>query len=112
MCGGLSVGAGSVLRQIGYYIVRLAALKQIHGDSALIENQMEEMTTDIPRPDACPKCGQTPLHSWPEMDDAEREIARRLSFAGAAFSLNERIARHRWCLRCWHEETGQAQMNA
>jgi len=69
---------------------------------------MEEMTPDIPRPDACPKCGQTPLHSWQEMDDAEREIAQRVYSAGASFPLSERIARHRWCLRCWHEEINSA----
>jgi len=55
----------------------------------------------------CPRCDAPRLRSWSEFDEAEREIVRRLP-ASADFSIEERAARHRWCVRCWHEETGGA----
>lgn len=55
--------------------------------------------------EACPRCGVGRLRAWDELSAEEREIVRRLP-ASASFTLDERIARHRWCPRCWHEETG------
>ncbi|HEV2801059.1 MAG TPA: hypothetical protein VGW12_11210 [Pyrinomonadaceae bacterium] len=56
--------------------------------------------------DGCPRCGGDARHlrSWRELSDAEREVVRRLP-ASADLSIEERAARHLWCVRCWHEET-------
>jgi hypothetical protein len=55
----------------------------------------------------CPLCDATRLRPWNELSDEEREVVRRLP-ASAAFPHEERAARHLWCVRCWHEETGGA----
>ncbi|HKC65397.1 MAG TPA: hypothetical protein VKB86_17275 [Pyrinomonadaceae bacterium] len=55
----------------------------------------------------CPRCGDGKLSSWNELSDEEREVVRRLP-ASADYSLDERKATHRWCTRCWHEETESA----
>ena len=52
----------------------------------------------------CPRCGEGALRAWYELGEEEREAVRRLP-ASADFTLEERAARHRWCTRCWHEET-------
>jgi hypothetical protein len=49
----------------------------------------------------CPRC-EGRLRSWSELNDEDREMAKRLP---SAYSLAERQARHRWCTRCWFEET-------
>jgi hypothetical protein len=51
----------------------------------------------------CPRC-EARLRSWDELGDEEREMIKRLP-GSAAYSLDERKARHRWCTRCWFEET-------
>jgi len=52
----------------------------------------------------CPRCeGQ--LRSWSELSDEDREMVERLP-ATADYSLAERKARHRWCTRCWFEDSG------
>jgi ribosomal protein S27AE len=53
--------------------------------------------------DRCPRCGEGRLKSWHELSEEERMIARRLPSHG--YTLSEREARHRWCPRCWSEET-------
>lgn len=57
----------------------------------------------------CPRCGGS-LRSWNELGDEDREVVKRLP-ASADYSLSERRARHRWCTRCWHEETGNQPHN-
>jgi len=62
----------------------------------------------FPEPDGderCPRCDAPRLHAWTELDEEEREVVRRLP-ASADFSIEERAAQHRWCVRCWHEVTG------
>ena len=54
--------------------------------------------------DDCPRCGNHRLRSWSELSDEEREVVKRLP-ASADYSLEERQA-HRWCTRCWFEDTG------
>jgi hypothetical protein len=54
--------------------------------------------------DSCPRCHERSLKSWAELNDEEREVVKRLP-ASAEYSLEERQSRHRWCTRCWHEET-------
>jgi len=58
----------------------------------------------------CPRCGEGRLVGWNELSDEERVLARRLPAAG--YSLDERKARHRWCQRCWFEETGDTTQHA
>jgi len=53
----------------------------------------------------CPRCDGGRLRAWNELDDEEREVVKRLP-ASADYSLEARQARHRWCKRCWYEETG------
>lgn len=54
--------------------------------------------------DTCPRCGAMGLHAWRELSAEEREVVRRLP-GSAELSLAERTARHRFCVRCWHEAT-------
>ena len=63
-----------------------------------------------PRDRHCPRCA-APLRAWGELVDDEREVVRRLP-ASADFSVEERAARHLWCVRCWYEETGGAVREA
>ena len=51
----------------------------------------------------CPRC-EGRLLTWQSLSDEEREVVRRLP-ASAEYSLDERKARHRWCNRCWYEES-------
>ncbi|MCA1555601.1 MAG: hypothetical protein LC747_02825 [Acidobacteria bacterium] len=60
---------------------------------------------------SCPRCAATRLRTWSELDEAEREIVRRLP-ASVDYTLQERAARHLWCGRCWHEELGGAPREA
>ena len=55
----------------------------------------------------CPRCGEGRLQSWSELGEEEREIVQRLP-ASADYNLEERKARHRWCVRCWYEEVSGA----
>jgi len=50
----------------------------------------------------CPRC-EGRLQSWTELNDEEREMVKRLP---ADYSLEERKSRHRWCVRCWYEDSG------
>jgi len=50
----------------------------------------------------CPRC-EGRLQSWTELNDEEREMVKRLP---ADYSLEERQSRHRWCVRCWYEDSG------
>lgn len=52
----------------------------------------------------CPRCQSGDLRSWDALDEEEREVVKRLP-ASADYSLEERRVRHRWCRRCWYEET-------
>jgi hypothetical protein len=52
----------------------------------------------------CPRCAAERLRAWNELSDEEREVVRRLP-ASADYSFEERKAIHRWCNRCWYEES-------
>jgi Zn ribbon nucleic-acid-binding protein len=52
----------------------------------------------------CPRCGAQDLRAWRELNEEEREVVRRLP-ASAEQTIAERAAQHRWCVRCWYEET-------
>ena len=53
----------------------------------------------------CPRCNAGRLIAWRELNDEERELVKRLP-ASADDSIEERAARHRWCTRCWYEDSG------
>lgn len=53
----------------------------------------------------CPRCHASSLQAWSVLNDEEREVVKRLP-ASADYSVEERQARHRWCTRCWFEDTG------
>ncbi len=52
----------------------------------------------------CPRCGTGRLRTLSELSDEEREVVRRLP-ASADYSGAERQSSHRWCPRCWYEES-------
>ena len=52
----------------------------------------------------CPRCHEAVLKSWAELNDEEREVMQRLPAAGD-YPVKERQRLHRWCTRCWHEQT-------
>jgi hypothetical protein len=60
-----------------------------------------------PIENCCPRCGLERLRTWNELSNEGRDVARRLA-PSADYTLEERKARHLWCTRCWHEETGGA----
>ena len=61
--------------------------------------------------DTCPRCKAFRLRAWEELTGEEREVVRRLP-ASADYRIEERAARHRWCVRCWHEEVRGAGCDA
>jgi hypothetical protein len=54
----------------------------------------------------CPRC-EARLQSWTELSDEEHELIKRLP-GSADYSSDERQARHRWCTRCWFEDSGES----
>ncbi|HEV8591755.1 MAG TPA: hypothetical protein VGQ55_06610 [Pyrinomonadaceae bacterium] len=60
--------------------------------------------------DHCPKCGSLRLKTWDELTDEEQFLAERLP-ASAHFKTRER-KRHRFCTRCWFEETDISERRA
>lgn len=59
----------------------------------------------------CKRCDYGTLRRWDDLDEEQQEVALRLP-RSADFSLDERKARHRWCTRCWYEDTGDGVRNA
>ena len=56
----------------------------------------------------CPKCGGETMRTWEQLSDDEREVVRRLP-GSADYEFSERQATHRWCTRCWHEQTSGSE---
>ena len=54
----------------------------------------------------CPRCRAERLRGWTELNEEAREVVERLP-ASAEVSIEERMARHRWCEKCWYEDTGR-----
>lgn len=52
----------------------------------------------------CPRCGNTKVKSWHQLNDDEREIVKRLP-ASMKYEDKQRKANHSWCIRCWFEIT-------
>jgi hypothetical protein len=57
----------------------------------------------------CRRCATGRLRGWSELNDEEREVLKRLP-AAQEYSIEERVARHRWCTRCWYEDTGHGTL--
>ncbi|MCC6330259.1 MAG: hypothetical protein IT174_17255 [Acidobacteria bacterium] len=51
----------------------------------------------------CRNCGGTRISGWNELSDEQKMLAERLP-ASAEYTLAER-KKHRFCTRCWFEET-------
>jgi hypothetical protein len=59
----------------------------------------------------CPRCDAGRLRAWNELSEEEREVVRRLP-TSAEYSLGVRQSAHRWCTRCWYEESSGGPINA
>lgn len=73
----------------------------------MTQNELPIEMSHEPTQNICPRCGAARLRSWGELSDEEREVARRLP-AATDFNSGERERTHRWCVRCWFEETHDA----
>jgi hypothetical protein len=51
------------------------------------------------------------MKSWSELTDDEKAVVKRLP-TPADLSEEERQANHRWCTRCWYENTQPEQQHA
>ena len=51
------------------------------------------------------------MHSWQELNEDEREVVKRLPRA-VDYAVAERQRMHRWCTRCWHEETSRGERSS
>ncbi|HSS20943.1 MAG TPA: hypothetical protein VLL54_12785 [Pyrinomonadaceae bacterium] len=60
---------------------------------------------------SCPRCGESALRTWDELSDEEREVVKRLP-GSAGYAVEDRMATHQWCTRCWHEESGGSERDA
>lgn len=58
----------------------------------------------------CPRCDAGRLRGWSELSDEEREVVKRLP-GSTDYSIEDRAERHRWCTRCWYEDTGGEPLN-
>lgn len=58
--------------------------------------------------ESCPRCDKRGLKTWNELTDEEREVVKRLPLS-SQYGLEERQKNHRWCTRCWWEETAPAR---
>ena len=54
---------------------------------------------------ACPKCGNLKVKNWKDLDDEQRFVIERLP-GSAEYTPDER-KKHRYCMRCWYEESGE-----
>ncbi len=53
---------------------------------------------------SCPKCGFRKMKAWNDLTDDQQFLAERLP-ASAEYTIKQR-KKHRFCERCWFEETG------
>jgi hypothetical protein len=51
----------------------------------------------------CPKCHAAKMKTWRELTEDEQIVVKSLPFS-AEFTLTER-KKHRFCTRCWFEDT-------
>ena len=60
--------------------------------------------------ESCPRCGFVKMKEWTELTADEQFLAERLPMS-ADYTRRER-KRHRFCTRCWFEETGKTPQTA
>jgi|CXWL01.1.fsa_nt_gi ribosomal protein S27AE len=58
----------------------------------------------------CPKCSSPKFKAWPELTDEEKMLAEKLP-GSAVYSLKERKM-HRFCTRCWFEDSSDGELRA
>ncbi|MEP6848870.1 MAG: hypothetical protein ABI999_08425 [Acidobacteriota bacterium] len=58
----------------------------------------------------CPRCDAPKMRSWDELSDEEKYLVERLPLF-ADIPLNEQ-KKHRFCTRCWFEETNDRPSTA
>ena len=51
----------------------------------------------------CPKCGKARMKPWDELTDEQKFLVERLP--GSAEFTPERRKTHRFCVRCWYEDS-------
>ncbi len=56
----------------------------------------------------CPKCGKSRMKKWGDLTDEQRFLVERMP-ASAEFTLEQR-KKHRFCDRCWFEDTRNGPM--
>lgn len=56
----------------------------------------------------CPRCDSPKMRSWDELSDDEKYLVERLPLF-ADVPLHQR-KKHRFCTRCWFEETGESEL--
>ena len=61
------------------------------------------MTAIISNEKTCPKCHSPKMKSWPELTADEKLLVKSLPLS-VEFTLIKR-KKHRFCTRCWFEET-------
>lgn len=61
------------------------------------------MNTGFTTKNECPKCGKPRMRTWRELTDEQKFLAERFP-ASAKFTLEKRKT-HRFCVRCWFEDT-------
>jgi hypothetical protein len=52
----------------------------------------------------CPRCILGRLKRWYKLSLEESMVAHRLP-QSANYAEDERLGRHRWCIKCWYEES-------
>jgi hypothetical protein len=71
-------------------------------------NDLLESTAGID----CAVCGSpSGMRRWRDLTEEQQEVVRKLP-GTAYYSMAERVARHAWCVVCWHESTGSASQMA
>lgn len=56
----------------------------------------------------CPNCGSNKLKSWEDLDDEQKFLVERLP-GNTEFSLEER-KKHRFCVRCFFEDSEKREI--
>jgi ribosomal protein S27AE len=58
----------------------------------------------------CPRCGSAMMKNWGDLTEEQQMLARKLPLS-AEYSHAAR-KRHRFCTRCWFEETEKRNSTA
>jgi hypothetical protein len=67
----------------------------------------EKSTQEFQPKDPCPHCGFPSLKGWDDLDVEQKILVERLP-KSAEYTANQR-KKHRYCIRCWYEETSRGE---